>query len=83
MGGRDLHLGRGSASGVVVCIQDKGVGQIPPDTARIRSTSGRYTSYWNAFLLILPLGVLHIFNIEGQSTQLNWTAVTIGTLSLT
>ena len=41
-----------------VCIQ--GVGQTPPPCmgyCRIRSTSGRYASYWNAFLLAMLITI--------------------------
>ena len=55
--GRGLHLGGlhpggGSASRRGVCIQG-GLGRPPPIRyCGIRSTGGRHTSYWNAFLLI-------------------------------
>ena len=42
--------GKGFASGGV-CIQGGlHMGRPPPEYHRIRSTSGRYASYWNAFL---------------------------------
>ena len=47
-----LHPWRGVyIQGVGVCIQ--GVGQTPPQA--LRSTSGRYASYWNAYLSALLL----------------------------
>ena len=58
-----LPMGRGSAS------EGGGVGQIPlryMGYYRIRSTSGRYASYLNAFLLIIrqldPVQLYHKLN---------------------
>ena len=44
----------------------QGVGQIPrrPEHYRIRSTSGRYASHWNAFLLILKTELWNNWDIR-------------------
>ena len=54
---------RGLHPGVEVCIgggglHPEGVGRTPPPPVyyRIQSTSGRYASYWNAFLFLQLLG---------------------------
>ena len=40
----------------------------PPQTRELRATSGRYASYWNAFLLCIKLHV-----VSGTQCKLNWS----------
>ena len=57
----DLHPGtciQGGSASMVGVSSSMGVGQTPLSYCGIRSTSGQYTSYWNAFLLLNNLIVI-------------------------
>ena len=59
-----VYIGGSASSGVYI----RGLGWAepspPPEHYRIRSTSGRYASYWNAFLLILKTELWNNWDIR-------------------